>query len=44
LGIQLLAYHNVFWYENFMVRIREAIKQDKFTEFKKEFLSQFKEN
>lgn len=43
LGIQLLAYHNVFWYENFMVRIREAIKQDKFTEFKKEFLSQFYE-
>ncbi|MBN2120670.1 MAG: tRNA guanosine(34) transglycosylase Tgt [Candidatus Omnitrophica bacterium] len=43
LGIQLLTFHNVFWYKNFMVRIREAISQDRFREFKKEFLSRFKE-
>lgn len=39
LGIQLVTYHNVFWYRNFMVRIREAIKEDKFSEFKKGFLA-----
>jgi queuine tRNA-ribosyltransferase len=44
LGIQLLAYHNVFWYQNLMERIREAIKNERFVEFKKEFLSKFKDN
>ena len=43
LGIQLVTYHNVFWYKNFMVRIREAINQGKFSELKKEFLNRFKE-
>jgi len=42
-GIQLVTYHNVFWYKNFMVRIREAINQGKFSELKKEFLNRFKE-
>ena len=42
-GIQLVTYHNVFWYKNFMVRIREAISQGKFSELKKEFLNRFKE-
>jgi len=42
-GVQLVTYHNVFWYKNFMVRIREAINQGKFFEFKKELLNRFKE-
>jgi queuine tRNA-ribosyltransferase len=44
LGVQLLTYHNVFWYKNFMDKIRESIKEDRFIEFKKEFLSKFKED
>ena len=43
LGAQLLSYHNIFWYNKFMEDIRQAIKEDRFTEFKKEFLSKFKE-
>ena len=42
LGVQLITYHNVFWYKNFMVKIREAIEKEKFAEFKKEFLSKIK--
>jgi len=42
-GTQLVTYHNVFWYKNFMVRIREAINQGKFFEFKKKLLNRFKE-
>ncbi len=42
-GIQLVTYHNVFWYKNFMVRVREAINQGKFSELKREFLNRFKE-
>ena len=42
-GIQLVTYHNVFWYKNFMVKIREAINQGKFSQLKKEFLDRFKE-
>lgn len=41
LGVQLLTYHNVFWYKNFMDKIRTAIKEDRFYEFKTEFLSNF---
>ena len=44
LGIQLITYHNVFWYQKFMLRIREAIKADKFLEFKKKFLASFKDD
>ena len=43
LGVQLLTYHNIFWYKNFMERIRNAIKEERFSSFKKEFLSNFKE-
>lgn len=42
-GVQLVTYHNVFWYKNFMVKIREAINEGRFAEFKKEFLYKFKE-
>ena len=43
LGVQLITYHNVFWYKNFMVKIREAIDKEKFAEFKKECLNRFKQ-
>jgi len=43
LGIQLLTYHNIFWYKNFMEKIQEAIKDDRFLEFKNRFLKEFKE-
>ncbi len=44
LGIQLITYHNVFWYKNFMVRIREAIDAGSFSSFKEEFLNSFKDD
>jgi len=43
-GVQLVTYHNLFWYKNFMTQIKEAIRENKFSEFRKEFLSQFKED
>ncbi|UCC95334.1 MAG: tRNA guanosine(34) transglycosylase Tgt [Candidatus Omnitrophota bacterium] len=43
LGPQLLTYHNIFWYKHLMEKIRTAIKEDRFAEFKKQFLSRFKE-
>ena len=43
LGTQLLTYHNVFWYNNLMQKVRESIKQGTFSEFKQEFLAGFKE-
>jgi queuine tRNA-ribosyltransferase len=42
LAAQLLAYHNIFWYKKFMDNIRAAIKEDRFTRFKKDFLSNFR--
>ncbi len=44
LGIELLTYHNIWWYNNFMKKIRESIEEGRFFEFKKEFLSRFKDN
>lgn len=44
LGVQLITYHNVYWYKNFMVKIREAITQGSFPKFKKDFLANFKDN
>ncbi|MFH1772105.1 MAG: tRNA guanosine(34) transglycosylase Tgt [Candidatus Omnitrophota bacterium] len=41
LGAQLLTYHNVFWYNNFMKRIRTAIEDGSFVQFKKDFLSNY---
>lgn len=43
LGIQLLAYHNVFWYKKLMDKIRSAIQEQRFAEFKKDFLAHYKE-
>lgn len=44
LGVQLITYHNVYWYKSFMARIRQAITDGDFPEFKKEFLANFKDN
>lgn len=41
LGAQLLVYHNVFWYKDFMDKIRTAIAAGNFAAFKKEFLARF---
>lgn len=43
LGVKLVTYHNVFWYRNFIERIRQAIKEDRFLKFKKDFLAKYKE-
>ncbi|MBD3263601.1 MAG: tRNA guanosine(34) transglycosylase Tgt [Candidatus Omnitrophica bacterium] len=44
LGVQLLTYHNIFWYNNFLSRIRESISQGNFKEFKENFYSVYREN
>ncbi|MFA5059847.1 MAG: tRNA guanosine(34) transglycosylase Tgt [Candidatus Omnitrophota bacterium] len=38
LGLYLLTYHNVYFYLNLMRQIRQAIKENRFAEFQKEFL------
>jgi len=43
-GIELLTYHNVFWYNEFMKKIRAALDAGKFSEFKKDFIANFKED
>ncbi|UCD15982.1 MAG: tRNA guanosine(34) transglycosylase Tgt [Candidatus Omnitrophota bacterium] len=42
-GVQLLSYHNVFWYKTFMDKIRGAIDQGRYNEFRKEFEAKYKE-
>ncbi|MCM8819831.1 MAG: tRNA guanosine(34) transglycosylase Tgt [Candidatus Omnitrophica bacterium] len=44
LGVILLSYHNVYWYKKFIDKIRNAILEDRFLEFKKYFLSTYQEN
>jgi queuine tRNA-ribosyltransferase len=41
LAPMLTTYHNLYWLENFMKDIRKSIKECRFMEFKKEFLSKF---
>ncbi|MDD2703644.1 MAG: tRNA guanosine(34) transglycosylase Tgt [Candidatus Omnitrophica bacterium] len=41
LGLQLVSYHNVYFYLRMMEQIREAIRHDRFVEFKREFLSSY---
>jgi len=41
LGFQLATIHNIGFYQNLMKNIREAIKQDKYLEFKKSFLEKY---
>ncbi len=42
LGIQLLTYHNIFWYKHFMDAIKKSIEEERFLKFKKDFLTRFK--
>lgn len=42
LGQILLTYHNLYYMYNFMKRVKEAIKQESFFEFKEKFMSTFK--
>lgn len=41
LGLRLLAYHNVYFYVKLMERIRQAISEDRYSEFQKEFLTTY---
>ena len=41
LGLRLVSLHNIHFYLELMRQIREAIRQDRFAEFKKEFLSRY---
>ena len=40
-GLKLLTYHNMYFYVNLMKEMREAIEQDRFREFEKEFLTEY---
>ena len=42
LGLRLVSLHNIHFYLELMHNIREAIRQDRFIEFKKDFLSSYK--
>jgi queuine tRNA-ribosyltransferase len=41
LGLRLVSLHNVYFYLELMRNIQKAIRQDKFSEFKREFLSKY---
>lgn len=41
LGLRLVSLHNVHFYLELMRKLREAIRQDRFLEFKKEFLNNY---
>jgi queuine tRNA-ribosyltransferase len=41
LGLRLVSLHNIHFYLELMHNIREAIRQDRFAEFKKEFLRNY---
>jgi len=43
LGLRLVSLHNIHFYLELMRNIREAIRQDKFMEFKKDFLNNYKQ-
>ncbi len=42
LGLALITYHNVYFYVNLMRQIRDAIANDRYWEFQKEFLEMFR--
>lgn len=44
LGLRLVSLHNVHFYLELMRKVREAIRQDGFIEFKKEFLRNYKQD
>lgn len=37
LGLRLISLHNIFFFQDFMCKIRRSIIQDRFTSFKREF-------
>ncbi len=41
LGLRLLTYHNMFFYIRLMRRIRQALDEGNFSEFKKQFLTKY---
>jgi len=41
LGLRLVSLHNIHFYLELMRQIREAIRQDRFLEFKKDFLNKY---
>ncbi|MCM8826709.1 MAG: tRNA guanosine(34) transglycosylase Tgt [Candidatus Omnitrophica bacterium] len=41
-GVQLLTYHNLWWYNRFIEKIQMAIEEDNFLQFKQDFLKRFK--
>ncbi|MBI5145017.1 MAG: tRNA-guanine transglycosylase, partial [Candidatus Omnitrophica bacterium] len=41
LGLRLVSLHNVHFFLEMMRKMREAIQEDKFIEFKKEFISHY---
>ena len=43
LALRLTSIHNIHFLQNLMTKIRTSIKKDEFEEFKKEFLSNYKE-
>lgn len=42
LGLRLVSHHNVYFYIDLMRKIRETIRHDRFSEFKKEFLAGYR--
>lgn len=43
LGVQLITYHNLFWYKSFIDKIRVAISENRLATFKKDFLASYKQ-
>ncbi|MCX5657032.1 MAG: tRNA guanosine(34) transglycosylase Tgt [Candidatus Omnitrophica bacterium] len=41
LGLRLVSLHNIYFYNNLMRNMRQAISKDNFLEFKKEFLANY---
>ncbi len=41
LGLRLISYHNVYFYHRLMRMIREALRENRFAEFKNKFLSTY---
>lgn len=44
LAARLATYHNLYFYHKLMAGIREAIEQDRFNEFRLEFLAKYRKN
>ena len=41
-GLRLCTYHNISFMNNLMKKVREAIKENRFEKFRKEFLKKYK--